>query len=489
MQNQTMLQGFEWYLPENGCLWSRWEKQAQNIAALGITDIWLPPAYKGANGAADVGYGVYDLFDLGEFDQKGTVRTKYGTRESYLAAVRTLRQAGVRVWADIVMNHKMGADELEHVRATPDASDNREKAVGDEREIAAWTKFTFPGRAGKYSGFQWNWTHFNGTDWDDGAKTGGIYLFEGKQWDEQVDPEHGNFDYLMGADLALTNHDVVEELKRWGCWYLDTVHPDGLRLDAVKHMQRDFYTDWLGEMRRHAGRELPAVGEYWSPEVERLLGYLEGGAGMRLFDVPLHFHLFDISGANGNYDLSKLLDGTLVQAAPDQAVTFVDNHDTQPGQALQTFIQPWFKAPAYALILLRGQGLPCVFYGDLYGVPHDGIAPVAGLKRLLWVRANLAYGELHDYFDDANVVGFTREGDAEHPDSGLAMLLSDSTGGEKRMYVGSRLAGKTLVDALGKCTTPVTVDGEGNVTASAPAGGAAVWVTREAFDRMFMEES
>lgn len=487
MQNQTMLQGFEWYLPANGKLWERWQQQADAVAALGITDIWLPPAYKGASGGFDVGYGVYDLYDLGEFDQKGTVPTKYGTKDAYLAAVRALQKAGVRVWADIVLNHKMGADETERVTATPDASDDREQAVGAPREIAAWTRFTFPGRKGQYSGFQWNWTHFNGTDWDDASKQGGVYLFEGKRWDDQVDREHGNFDYLMGADLELTNLTVTEELKTWGKWYLDTVKPDGLRLDAVKHMQRDFYLDWLGAMRAHVKRDLPAVGEYWSPEVDRLTGYLDGDKStMSLFDVPLHFHLFDVSGANGSYDLSKLLDGTLVQAAPDFAVTFVDNHDTQPGQALQTTIQPWFKAPAYALILLRGRGLPCVFYGDVYGVPHDGLAPVGGLKRLLWARAKLAYGELHDYFDDANVVGFTREGDGEHPDSGLAVLLSDSTGGEKTMYVGNRLAGRTLVDAMGRCGQSLTVDEEGNVRAAVSGGSVSVWVTREAFDEMFI---
>ena len=54
----------------------------------------MPPAYKGANGKADVGYGVYDLYDLGEFDQKGTVATKYGTREEYLAAIAALHAGG-----------------------------------------------------------------------------------------------------------------------------------------------------------------------------------------------------------------------------------------------------------------------------------------------------------------------------------------------------------------------------------------------------------
>lgn len=488
MTNQTMLQGFEWYLPDNGGLWTRWKEQAAQLARLGVTDIWLPPAYKGANGASDVGYGVYDLYDLGEFDQKGSVRTKYGTRAAYLAAVKALQAAGVRVWADIVLNHKMGADATERVRAAVRAGDDRDKQVSDTREISAWTKFTFPGRAGKYSKFEWNWTMFDGTDWDDEKKESNIFLFEGKQWDDQVDNEHGNYDYLMGADLALTDPTVTEELCRWGHWYWDTVQMDGLRLDAVKHMQRDFYIAWLRDLRAYTGKELPTVGEYWSPEVSRLLAYLEGeGGAMRLFDVPLHFRFFKISGANGGFDLSTMLDDTLLSAAPDKAVTFVDNHDTQPGQALETYVQAWFKPIAYAVTLLRGQGLPCVFYGDLYGIPHDGIPPVVGLRRLIWARRHLAYGALHDYFDDANAVGFTREGDDAHAHAGLAVLLSDGAGGEKTMYIGKRLAGQTLVDATGRLPDRLTVDADGNVRARVSGGSVAVWVTQQAFDRLFAE--
>ena len=44
----------------------------------------------------------------------------------------------------------------------------------------------------------------------------------------------------------------------------------------------------------------------------------------------------------------------------------MDNHDSEPGQALESFIENWFKPLAYALILLRKGGLPCVFYGDYY---------------------------------------------------------------------------------------------------------------------------
>ena len=126
-QQETLLQYFEWYLPADSGHWRRAEADAPRLAALGFTGVWLPPAYKGHQGQADVGYGVYDLYDLGEFDQKGSVPTKYGRREEYLAAVKALQRNGVQVYADIVLNHRMGADECEEVRARRSAGDDRNR--------------------------------------------------------------------------------------------------------------------------------------------------------------------------------------------------------------------------------------------------------------------------------------------------------------------------------------------------------------------------
>ena len=74
--NETMMQYFEWYLPNDGLWWKRCAAKADNLSALGITQVWLPPAYKGTS-QEDVGYGVYDMYDLGEFDQKGTIANSH----------------------------------------------------------------------------------------------------------------------------------------------------------------------------------------------------------------------------------------------------------------------------------------------------------------------------------------------------------------------------------------------------------------------------
>ena len=191
-ENKTMIQYFEWYLPNHGLHWKQAAHQAKNLAGTGINMVWLPPAYKGASGINSVGYDVYDMYDLGEFDQRGDVRTKYGTKEDYLSAIRALQANGVQVIADIVLNHKMGADETEKVIAHDANPTNRNEDIGDPHEITAWTKFTFPGRADKYSNFHWDKTCFTGTDWDEATKKSGIYRFEGKKWSRDTDNENGN---------------------------------------------------------------------------------------------------------------------------------------------------------------------------------------------------------------------------------------------------------------------------------------------------------
>ncbi len=115
--NGTMLQYFDWDSNGDGQHWNRVKAASPSWAGKGITAFWLPPAYKGGAGASDVGYGVYDLYDLGEFNQKGCVRTRWGTRAEYIAAIDAAKLAGIQVYADIVLNHKTSADTAEWTTA------------------------------------------------------------------------------------------------------------------------------------------------------------------------------------------------------------------------------------------------------------------------------------------------------------------------------------------------------------------------------------
>lgn len=470
------MQYFEWYLETNQNLWNDISKNAGKLARIGITALWLPPAYKGTGGKDEVGYGVYDLYDLGEFDQKGTIKTKYGSKEEYINCILTLKQVGIESYADIVLNHKMGADMLQTIPAEKVDWGNHNEIVSGKEIVRVATKFNFPGRKKKYSDFEWNWTHFDGIDYNDKTKEHAIFKFINKEWANEVDEEFGNFDYLMGADIDFQNEEVREELLKWGKWYIETTDVDGFRLDAVKHINADFYEQWLKELRKDLKEELFAVGEYWSGDVSKLHRYItETNGETSLFDVPLHYNFYNASREE-NYNLTQILDKTLMKENPSKAVTFVDNHDTQPEQSLQSYVERWFKLPAYSIILLRDEGYPCVFYGDFYGIKHNNIEKIEGLKEMITIRKEKAYGKQNDYFDNPNCIGWTREGKEEHLKSGVAVLISNKYDSEKRMYIGKHFVGEEFIDAIGNCEEKVIIDEEGFGNFKVKAKSVSVWI-------------
>ncbi len=485
--NGVMMQYFHWYNAPDGTLWQEIATNAEELASAGITALWVPPAYKGTGGGYDVGYGIYDLFDLGEFDQKGSVRTKYGTKDEYVKAIETAHDRGISIYADVVFNHKLGADAAEEVEATPFDPENRNAAIGEYQKIQAWTHFTFPGRQGKYSTMEWHWWHFDAVDYNPyNEGQNAIYLLKGKSFDNDVDLEKGSFDYLMGCDLDMEHPEVVGELKYWGEWYLDTTHVDGFRFDAVKHVSADFFYDWMKHVSQYAQKDLFAVGEYWSYEVEALHHFITVTDGkVSLFDAPLHYNFHAASTAGNGYDLRQIFDNTLVQQQPALAVTLVENHDSQPLQSLESVVESWFKPLAYALILLRRDGYPCVFYGDYYGA-HYKDAGKDGNEHEIWMdshrflidkflaaRKTYGFGEQYDYFDHANTIGWTRLGDAEHL-GGMAVVLSNGDDGIKHMEV--KQPNRSYIDITEHITEPIVTNAEGWADFRCNAGSVSVWV-------------
>lgn len=489
--NLTIVQFFHWYFPVEANLWNHSKDQAEHLAKMGITHVWLPPAYKSAKGVDEPGYAVYDLFDLGEFDQKGSVRTRYGTKQEYLDCIQALHGSKLSVLADIVLNHKIGADEQETITAHQVHEEKRNEKVSEELTIEAHTKFLFPGRKGKYSDFIWDAQCFSGV-----CENDKIYLIltehTGGEWEDVPEKEFENYDYLMGCDIEFRNRAVREELKRWGKWYVETTGIDGFRLDAIKHIVSDFYKEWLSYLKSELQKDFLCIGEYWRNELKALLRYIDETEGMiQLFDVPLHFNFHEASHQGSSYDMRQIFDNTLVSVKPELAVTFVDNHDTQPLQSLESWVEHWFKPHAYAIILLRQQGLPCVFYTALYGANYtDGksdesgeheihIEPVDVLEQLIQLRSSVAYGEQYDYFDHPNIVGWTRIGAVEHPGSGCAVLLSNGEGGEKLLSLGEGNSGKKMLNVVGN-KDEVILNEKGEGRFSVDGGAIAVWKFEDA---------
>ncbi|MGB3760119.1 MAG: alpha-amylase, partial [Rivularia sp. (in: cyanobacteria)] len=313
-----------------------------------------------------------------------------------------------------------------------------------------------------------------------------IYLLEGKVFDDYVALENGNFSYLMGSDCDFQSKEVQDEAINWGKWYLDTTGVNGFRLDAIKHISSWFFPIWLDEMERHAGKDLFVVGEYWYNDIDTLHWFVDAVRGkMSIFDVPLHYNFHYASKSGESYDMRRIFDNTFVQQRPTHAVTFVENHDSQPLQALEAPVEPWFKPLAYALILLRQEGYPCVFYADYYGAEYEDYGRDGNrypiylpshqwlIDKFLYARKHFAYGYQYNYFDHWDIIGWTRLGNKEHPQA-MAVIMSNGAGGNKWMEVGK--PNTKFYDLTEHIKEPVSTNEWGWAEFRCNGGSVSVWV-------------
>lgn len=482
--NRTILQVFHWYTPNDGTLWKELSNQAESLVKVGFTAVWLPPASKGCVGPYDVGYTSYDLFDLGEFDQRQTIRTKYGTKDEYANAVKVAKHVGLHIYADVVFGNKSGGDDEEEFEAIPLNRNDFSCAEGDDRRIKSRTKFDFHGRGNNYSSMKWHWWHFNLTYFDSYKSwVEQAYLVAEKHLDYFVDPRRAsNYDYahMMDCHLDFESEEVCNELMHWGCWFLNTVEVDGFRFNAAEQVSTQFLQTWIEHVSQYANRFLFGVSDYWSNEIDLLLCYIsETNKLVSLFDVPLHYKFHYASRSGNNYDMRHILDGTLMQQCSTHAVTFVENHDSQPLRELESSVEPWFKPLAYALILLRAEGYPCVFYADYYGAEYEDRYQIFLpshrwlIDKFLHARQNFAYGPQYDYFDHWNVIGWTRLGDTEHPQA-IAVIMSNGAEGSKWMEVGK--PNTKFIDLVEHIKEPVYTNEAGWGEFYCKGSSVSVWI-------------
>ncbi len=229
------------------------------LAEAGYTSLWLPPPAKGGS-VFSVGYDHFDPFDLGDKNQRGTVPTKYGTRDQLIKMVETAHRFGIRVYFDNIMNHR--AFDVPGYNGTTPTN-------------------IYPGLIPKdfhlqtiSGGFYRNWPSVEnyGNQWDvqyeslsglidlanePGSVNGNFgnslgstttkpnFIRQPNNRDYYMDPTKPNlgsgwrpFNGTNGVPVA---EDVNAYLIRAAMWTLYVTKCDGFRLDAVKHTPSNFF--------------------------------------------------------------------------------------------------------------------------------------------------------------------------------------------------------------------------------------------------------
>src|SRR5262249_12988239 len=112
----VIMQSFYWDCPRNegqeGSWWTFLSGKITDLANVGFTALWLPPASKAAE-VQSMGYDPYDYYDLGDFNQKGGTKTWFGNKIELVNLIAKVHSAGMQAYADVVINHNSGGDATE----------------------------------------------------------------------------------------------------------------------------------------------------------------------------------------------------------------------------------------------------------------------------------------------------------------------------------------------------------------------------------------
>jgi len=438
----VLLQGFYKLLPNNALpspadgkagvpwWWDHIAAQARDLSLAGFSAIWLPPMLKTSSGAsvgAD-GYGPFDDYDIGSKKQKGTIPTRFGTREQLQRCAAVLRTNGLDIYLDMV----------EHQRAG-DGPDKTPEA------------FVF-----RYLGAN-------------GTPNIGRFPKNPDNFLPQVprDPDLGgppSDDFPFGRELAPINakppHYVFDGLIDGCDWLTRAVDAQGYRLDDVKGLSTDFLRPFLNS-KSMAGKF--AVGEFFDGNVALVKQWIFNPRGMRgrpsAFDFPLKFMLNAMCNNPGRFDMADLDHAGLAGTVPLNAVTFVENHDTdlQNSQKIVTN-----KLLGYAYIL-TSEGYPCVFYKDYSTDPGCyGLKPQ--IDNLIWIHEMLASGTTTQRWKDFDVFAYEREGGSR-----LLVALNNDPSGPRTIHVATGFGSNVHLKDYTGHGGDVFTDGGGSVTLQVPA--------------------
>lgn len=134
-------------------------------------------------------------------------------------------------------------------------------------------------------------------------------------------------------DLAQENPEVYDYLRNATLYWIDLARPDGLRIDAVRHMPLTFQARMAEDLRASAGKDLWLLGEAFEGDPTKLAEIMHNASYSAVFDFPLHYAMTDVFCKDASVGrIASVLSqdaayGQQLQRDPGALVTFLDNHD------------------------------------------------------------------------------------------------------------------------------------------------------------------
>ncbi|MEV5459493.1 pullulanase-type alpha-1,6-glucosidase [Streptomyces cellulosae] len=387
------------------------------IKGLGTTAIWLAPIFKnqpvqGTGKDASAGYHGYWITDFTQVDPH------FGTNRDLETLVDKAHAKGMKVFFDVITNH------------TADVVDYEEKSY-DYLSKGAFPYLTKDGVPFDDSDYADGTRKFPGVDAGAFPRTPVVpaakkrlkvpsWLNDTSMYHNRGDStfagesaEYGDFSGL--DDLWTERPEVVDGMEKIYQRWVRDFDIDGFRIDTVKHVNMEFWTQWATALDAYAAKhgrdDFFMFGEVFSSDTDVTAPYVTQGRLDATLDFPFQEAARTYASQSGSAKKLASVFGDDFKYTTDKAnayeqVTFLGNHDMG---RIGTFLKQDNPEASDAELLRRAmlanelmflsRGNPVVYYGD-----EQGFTGAGGDKD---ARQTLFASRTADYLDD-DLIGTDR---------------------------------------------------------------------------------
>ncbi|QDI71469.1 sulfonate ABC transporter ATP-binding protein [Streptomyces calvus] len=387
------------------------------IKGLGTTAIWMAPIFKnqpvqGTGDNASAGYHGYWITDFTQVDPH------FGTNEDLEKLIDKAHAKGMKVFFDVITNH------------TADVVDYEEKSY-DYLSKGAFPYLTKDGEPFDDADYADGSRRFPRVDAGSFPRTPVVpaakkdlkvpsWLNDPRMYHNRGDStfagESSTYGDFSGLDDLWTERpEVVDGMERIYQRWVRDFDIDGFRIDTVKHVNMEFWTQWATALDAYAAKkgrdDFFMFGEVYSADTDVTAPYVTEGRLDATLDFPFQEAARQYASQGGSAKKLAAVFGddhkyTTGRSNAYEQVTFLGNHDMG---RIGTFLKQDDPKASDAELLKKdmlanelmflSRGNPVVYYGD-----EQGFTGAGGDKD---ARQTLFASRTADYLDD-DLIGSDR---------------------------------------------------------------------------------
>ncbi|WP_329339906.1 pullulanase-type alpha-1,6-glucosidase [Streptomyces sp. NBC_00663] len=383
------------------------------IKGLGTTSIWMAPIFKnravqGTGANASAGYHGYWITDFTQVDPH------FGTNKDLENLIAKAHAKGMKVYFDVITNH------------TADVVDYEEKSY-DYLSKGAFPYLTEDGEPFDDADYADGTKDFPAVDADSFPRTPTVsaaqkdakvpsWLNDPTMYHNRGDSTYAGESTTYGDfsgldDLWTERPEVVSGMEKiYEKWVRD-FDIDGFRIDTVKHVDMEFWTQWATALDAYAARhgrdDFFMFGEVYSSDTSITSSYVTQGRLDATLDFPFQEAARQYVSQGGSAQKLAALFGDDYKYTTDKAnayeqVSFLGNHDMgrfgyflNQDNPKATDAQLLAKDELANELMFLSRGNPVVYYGDEQGFTGSG-----GDKD---ARQTMFASKTADYLDDDEI--------------------------------------------------------------------------------------